>query len=181
MPQILLTLKLCVARAASYGMYVILDMHQDCLTSACGAYDGVPLWLIERLPRPPRELAFPWPFSAAPPQSSWCDFFNLNLNQMFRLRFITVFVRVRESDWQNSLALASQVGRVLHVRGRALLAVSVPQRVGGRVVLGALLARDGLRVRRVREPAGLRARERAVGRQPVRRPHHYDPRCALYG
>ena len=55
-------------------------MHQDCLTSACGAYDGVPLWLIERLPRPPRELAFPWPFSDAPPQSSWYDYLNLNLN-----------------------------------------------------------------------------------------------------
>ena len=80
MPPILLTQEFSVLRAASYGMYVILDMHQDCLTSACGAYDGVPLWLIERLPRPPRELAFPWPFSDAPPQSSWYDYLNLNLN-----------------------------------------------------------------------------------------------------
>ncbi|KAK4475762.1 hypothetical protein MN116_001022 [Schistosoma mekongi] len=47
---------------AEYGIYVILDMHQDALSSLYGFYDGIPLWLIEKFKRPPHYFQYPWPF-----------------------------------------------------------------------------------------------------------------------
>lgn len=43
-----------------YGMYVIIDLHQDMLSSQFAAYDGAPLWILEQLPKP--KHAYPWPF-----------------------------------------------------------------------------------------------------------------------
>ena len=31
-------------------IFVLLDMHQDILSSQTGGYDGVPLWLYNRFP-----------------------------------------------------------------------------------------------------------------------------------
>ena len=31
---------------ASYGVYVIIDLHQDMMSSQFNAYDGVPLWVM---------------------------------------------------------------------------------------------------------------------------------------
>ena len=40
------------------GIYTILDMHQDVLSSLFCTYDGVPLWLIQKsIPK----FKFPWP------------------------------------------------------------------------------------------------------------------------
>lgn len=44
-----------------YGLWVIIDMHQDMLSSKFGAYDGAPLWALNELPNP--QHAYPWPFS----------------------------------------------------------------------------------------------------------------------
>ena len=49
------------------GMYVILDMHQDGLSTKYGMYDGVPRWLIDSFPDP--LLKYPLPFTAPP--SNW--------------------------------------------------------------------------------------------------------------
>ncbi|TNN16846.1 Endoglycoceramidase [Schistosoma japonicum] len=51
---------------ADYGIYVILDMHQDVLSSLYGLYDGIPLWLIEKFKRPPHHLQYPWPYKKKP-------------------------------------------------------------------------------------------------------------------
>ncbi len=45
---------------ALYGIYVIIDLHQDMLSSEFNAYDGVPLWVMKELPAP--KHAYPWPF-----------------------------------------------------------------------------------------------------------------------
>ena len=44
---------------ANVGMFVILDMHQDVISSFFGSYDGVPRWLIDLLP--PSDHPYPWP------------------------------------------------------------------------------------------------------------------------
>jgi endoglycosylceramidase len=45
----------------SYGIYVILDMHQDMMSSKFNQYDGVPIWVVNELPDP--KHPYPWPFS----------------------------------------------------------------------------------------------------------------------
>nr|CAH8820794.1 unnamed protein product [Trichobilharzia regenti] len=51
---------------AQYNIYVILDMHQDALSSRYGTYDGIPLWLIDQFKRPSHALQYPWPYKQAP-------------------------------------------------------------------------------------------------------------------
>ncbi|CAH8602731.1 unnamed protein product [Schistosoma margrebowiei] len=51
---------------ADHGIYVILDMHQDGLSSRYGTYDGIPLWLIDQFKRPPYFLQEPWPYKKLP-------------------------------------------------------------------------------------------------------------------
>ena len=36
----------------SYDIVVLLDMHQDLLSSRTGSYDGIPAWLYDRFPPP---------------------------------------------------------------------------------------------------------------------------------
>ncbi len=45
---------------ATRDMYVIVDLHQDMLSSKYGSYDGVPKWLIDLLPDSMTQ--YPWPF-----------------------------------------------------------------------------------------------------------------------
>ena len=56
---VLLT-KTIVKKLSDRGIYTMLDMHQDCLTSKYQAYDGVPRWLVDTYPKPTNP--FPWPF-----------------------------------------------------------------------------------------------------------------------
>lgn len=35
---------------AAKQIYVLLDMHQDVLSSQTGSYDGIPVWLYNRFP-----------------------------------------------------------------------------------------------------------------------------------
>ena len=49
-----------VTRLEKYGMYVILDMHQDLMSTMFGNYDGIPLWILKKFPRSPHP--YPWPF-----------------------------------------------------------------------------------------------------------------------
>lgn len=48
-----------VQRLGSYGIYTLLDMHEDILSSKFCLYDGVPLWLINKMQQPTKP--FPWP------------------------------------------------------------------------------------------------------------------------
>ena len=44
-----------------HGLYVFLDMHQDVLESRLGTYNGVPGWVVDKLPRSSNH-PYPWPF-----------------------------------------------------------------------------------------------------------------------
>jgi endoglycosylceramidase len=37
---------------AAKEIFVLLDMHQDVLSSRTGSYDGIPAWLYDRFPPP---------------------------------------------------------------------------------------------------------------------------------
>ena len=49
-----------VDKVASYGIYVILEMHQDMMSTKFDAYDGVPIWVVNELPE--ARHPYPWPF-----------------------------------------------------------------------------------------------------------------------
>lgn len=55
-----------VADLNAHGMYSLLDMHQDVLSSTLGEYDGAPQWLTNRTER---RHAYPWPLEE--PLKSW--------------------------------------------------------------------------------------------------------------
>jgi endoglycosylceramidase len=46
---------------ATRDMYVIVDLHQDMLSTKYGAYDGAPRWLIDLMPN--SVMPYPWPFT----------------------------------------------------------------------------------------------------------------------
>ena len=53
-------LKEIVTNLADRGIYAMLDMHQDCLSTRFPpSYDGVPLWMIDGFPEAPNP--YPWP------------------------------------------------------------------------------------------------------------------------
>jgi len=70
---------------AAKQIYVLLDMHQDVLSSQTGSYDGIPLWLYNRFPTSKHPcmkfLLFfrvyiffsldPWPFKTPPSGGNW--------------------------------------------------------------------------------------------------------------
>ncbi|PAA52659.1 hypothetical protein BOX15_Mlig021510g1 [Macrostomum lignano] len=60
-----------VTTLAEHGMYSIMDMHQDVLTSKYGSYDGVPRWLVDSFPPPPQP--YPWPLPGPPTPSQWAE------------------------------------------------------------------------------------------------------------
>jgi endoglycosylceramidase len=45
---------------ATFNIYVIIDLHQDMMSSQFNSYDGVPLWVMKELPKP--KFPYPWPF-----------------------------------------------------------------------------------------------------------------------
>jgi endoglycosylceramidase len=58
---------------AKQGMYVLLDMHQDVISTRFEAYDGVPRWLIDQFPRVAKEVEFPWPLNASGKDLNWFE------------------------------------------------------------------------------------------------------------
>jgi len=54
-----------VRMLGSYGIYSLLDMHQDVLSSRTGSYDGAPRWLVDKTVF---KHDYPWPFKKL---SSW--------------------------------------------------------------------------------------------------------------
>jgi len=48
-----------IQRLGDRGIFVILDMHQDVLSSLYAAYDGIPRWLADEFPEPTNP--YPWP------------------------------------------------------------------------------------------------------------------------
>ena len=57
-----------VRRMAERGIYTLLDMHQDVMSSKFCLYDGVPLWVVNKsTPNRP----FPWPLQGNCSSRSW--------------------------------------------------------------------------------------------------------------
>lgn len=50
-----------VADLESFGMYTIVDLHQDVMSSKFEGYDGVPLWVLDEIPKP--MFKYPWPLT----------------------------------------------------------------------------------------------------------------------
>ena len=48
-----------VNQLARYNFYVLIDLHQDMMSSKFASYDGVPLWLLNEMPN--SRFQFPWP------------------------------------------------------------------------------------------------------------------------
>ncbi|ELU12557.1 hypothetical protein CAPTEDRAFT_117937, partial [Capitella teleta] len=48
-----------IQRLAVRGIYSMLDMHQDVLTSKYESYDGIPRWLVDKFPEPTNPYPFP--------------------------------------------------------------------------------------------------------------------------
>jgi endoglycosylceramidase len=44
------------------GIYVIIDLHQDWMSSKFGSYDGFPRWLVDLMPNSTNP--YPWPFKS---------------------------------------------------------------------------------------------------------------------
>ena len=57
-----------IARLAAHGIYTLLDMHQDGLSSKFCLYDGVPLWVINKSSS---RHAFPWPLTGPCSDRNW--------------------------------------------------------------------------------------------------------------
>ncbi|XP_064650980.1 endoglycoceramidase-like [Lineus longissimus] len=53
-------MKAAVSSLEKYGMYALLDMHQDQGSTFYNSYDGIPRWLIAAFDPP--LFKFPWPF-----------------------------------------------------------------------------------------------------------------------
>ena len=56
------TMSSIVDSLAQHGIYSLLDMHQDGMSSKFCLYDGLPLWVVNLAPPP--QHPFPWPFPA---------------------------------------------------------------------------------------------------------------------
>lgn len=48
-----------VDNLASFGIYTLIDLHQDMLSSNFESYDGAPSWILDELPN--SKFQFPWP------------------------------------------------------------------------------------------------------------------------
>jgi endoglycosylceramidase len=60
--------KSVVANAAAHGIYTLLDVHQDGLSSKFCLYDGMPLWVVNKSSS---KHAFPWPFHGNCSSRGW--------------------------------------------------------------------------------------------------------------
>ncbi|KAK4475761.1 hypothetical protein MN116_001021 [Schistosoma mekongi] len=60
-----------VDNAELYGIYIIIDLHQDGLSKRLGAIDSVPYWFMDKIKRAPHYLQYPWPLTRDPSVNEW--------------------------------------------------------------------------------------------------------------
>ena len=71
-----------VRKLGDHGIYVILDMHQDVLSSKYHAYDGVPRWLVDKLP--PARHKYPWPIPKVTAENWFTGYLTEAVGQAFQ-------------------------------------------------------------------------------------------------
>ena len=69
-------MKSIVAKLNAKGIYVLLDMHEDVLSSKFCLYDGAPLWVVNKSVS---AHAYPWPIAG---NGSNCDSWSWELNEL---------------------------------------------------------------------------------------------------
>ncbi|CAI2731807.1 unnamed protein product, partial [Schistosoma spindalis] len=60
-----------IDNAGLYGVYIIIDLHQDGLSKRLAAIDAVPNWFMDKIKRPPYLFQYPWPLTKDPSKSNW--------------------------------------------------------------------------------------------------------------
>ncbi|CAH8537845.1 unnamed protein product [Schistosoma turkestanicum] len=60
-----------IDNAGLYGIYVIIDLHQDGLSERLGAIDSAPYWFMDKISRPWKTFEYPWPLTKEPGESDW--------------------------------------------------------------------------------------------------------------
>ncbi|CAH8614174.1 unnamed protein product [Schistosoma rodhaini] len=65
------TIEKIIDNAGLYGVYIIIDLHQDGLSKRLGAIDAVPYWFMDKIKRPPYLFQYPWPLKKYPNESAW--------------------------------------------------------------------------------------------------------------
>ncbi|VDP64114.1 unnamed protein product [Schistosoma curassoni] len=60
-----------IDNAGLYGVYIIIDLHQDGLSKRLGAIDAVPNWFMDKMKRPPYLFQYPWPLKKDPGKYDW--------------------------------------------------------------------------------------------------------------
>ncbi|CAH8291395.1 unnamed protein product [Heterobilharzia americana] len=60
-----------IDNAGQYGIYIIIDLHQDGLSKRLGAIDAVPSWFMDKIPRPLQIFQYPWPLKFDPTADNW--------------------------------------------------------------------------------------------------------------
>ncbi|CAH8602548.1 unnamed protein product [Schistosoma margrebowiei] len=60
-----------IDNAGLYGVYVIIDFHQDGLSKRLGAIDAVPNWFMDKIKRPQYLFQYPWPLKKDPGKDDW--------------------------------------------------------------------------------------------------------------
>ena len=138
-------------------------MHQDALSSLCGAYDSVPLWLVERFPPPLAPLAFPFPFWDAP---SDVNMFQRYLTRECSLLFQCFYDNCSASHihWARCVFLLFEL--------KVCIFNNYYRKSSARSIVHytQVLDSGGHRVPPLRQPARLRPPQRAVGWRRVHQP-----------
>jgi endoglycosylceramidase len=111
----LILLERAVRMMGTYGINVILDMHQDVASSAFHTYDGFPRWVLDKMPAP--RHPYPWPLPHPPSSDNWATGYLAEaVGQVFQNLYSNVSGTLDDWGrfWQR---IAMQFGKYDHVLG----------------------------------------------------------------
>ena len=115
----LIQLEKAIRLLSVHDIYVILDMHQDVLSSKFNAYDALPIWIVDKMP-PPRHK-YPWPLPTVPGSASWArGYFAEAVSEAFQNLYSNISGTLEDWGmfWRR---VASQYGKYDHVLGYELI------------------------------------------------------------
>ena len=71
-----------VSDLESFGLYTIVDLHQDVMSTKFNAYDGVPLWILDEIPK--SLFKYPWPLTDATSKSFFAGYLTEECSHAFQ-------------------------------------------------------------------------------------------------